>query len=190
MREIVQALKDQDYMRECSLRGTNSDPFLVSTKKSHERILLQQSARKWRSDAEGTRWGGNPDMFLFDDFDADMDRFNHISKLTSPLDETNWNLFGGSRNMMNKKEALERFFQRVGMACIGGAFLIGPMLVMSLHQTRFTALLTSSICVFGFGLVMAIFLDKQFDVLSATAAYAAVMVVFVGTSTSSPGNAS
>jgi hypothetical protein len=68
------------------------------------------------------------------------------------------------------------------MAAIGGAFLIGPMLLMVLHKTLLTTLLTSSICVFAFGLLMAMFLEKPFDVLSATAAYAAVLVVFIGTS--------
>jgi hypothetical protein len=67
------------------------------------------------------------------------------------------------------------------MAAIGGAFLIGPMLVMVLHKSLLTTLLTS-VCVIVFGVILAFALDDPFDVLSGTAAYAAVLVVFVGTS--------
>jgi len=68
------------------------------------------------------------------------------------------------------------------MAAIGGAFLVGPMLVMVLHRSVLTSLLTASLCVVAFGLTMAIYLEKPFEVLSGTAAYAAVLMVFVGTS--------
>lgn len=68
------------------------------------------------------------------------------------------------------------------MAAIGGAFLIGPMLLMVLHKSLLTMLLTTSLCVASFGGLMAFYLDEPFNVLSGTAAYAAVLVVFVGTS--------
>jgi hypothetical protein len=185
---IVQALQDHEYMKECSLKGINNDPFLVSTTKAHERILLQEAAREWREGAENERkMFVDKDRYRIRDFEEDMKRASVI-ELGETMDDTELDLFGGSRNAMNKKEALERFAQKVMMACIGGAFFIGPMLIMVLHQSRLTALLTASICVFAFGLVMAFFLEKQFDVLSTTAAYAAVIVVFVGTSTGSAGN--
>ena len=68
------------------------------------------------------------------------------------------------------------------MAAIGGAFLIRPMLIMVLHKSLLTTFLTSSLCVVFFGLILAFVLDDQFKVLSGTAANAAVLVVFVGTS--------
>lgn len=70
------------------------------------------------------------------------------------------------------------------MACLEEAFLIGTLLIMVLRQSFLTTLLTDSICVFAFGLLMALFLERPFDVLSGTAAYAAVLVVFVGASNS------
>lgn len=81
-------------------------------------------------------------------------------------------------------QTLERgeYVKKVGMAVLGGSFLIGPMLIMVLHPGLVTSLVTTSVCVFAFGLGIARFLDKPFDVLSATAAYAAVLIVFVGTS--------
>ncbi|KUJ17406.1 uncharacterized protein LY89DRAFT_684459 [Mollisia scopiformis] len=53
---------------------------------------------------------------------------------------------------------------------------------MVLHKSLLTTLLTTSICVSAFGLALALFLEDPFDVLSGTAAYAAALVVFVGTS--------
>ena len=54
---------------------------------------------------------------------------------------------------------------------------------MSLHQTKLTSLLTTSFFVLVVGIILAWYMkdaDKK-DILSATAAYAAVLVVFVGT---------
>ena len=68
------------------------------------------------------------------------------------------------------------------MAISGGVFLVAPMLIMVLHPTLVTSLVTSFVFVFVFSVTAAYFLDKPFDVLSGTAAYAAVLVVFVGTS--------
>ena len=53
---------------------------------------------------------------------------------------------------------------------------------MVLHKSLLTSLLTSSVCVIVFDVILAFALDDPFDVLPGTAAYAAVLVVFVGTS--------
>lgn len=78
---------------------------------------------------------------------------------------------------------IENCTKKVLMAVTGGAFLIVPMLIMVLHPSMLTSLITTSVFVFTFGLAISLspFLDRPFDVLSATAAYAAVLVVFIGT---------
>lgn len=62
--------------------------------------------------------------------------------------------------------------------------LISPMLLMVLHSDRTTSLATTSVATMLFALALAIsgrdLAGK--DVLGAVAAYAAVLVVFVGTS--------
>jgi hypothetical protein len=92
-------------------------------------------------------------------------------------------------------------------AVSGGGALIAPMLIMVLHPSRNTSLITTCVFVFAFALALATFnslalyvgqflrslgLKKDVlegvrlqakDILGATAAYAAVLVVFVGTST-------
>jgi len=62
------------------------------------------------------------------------------------------------------------------MAVIGGVMPVGPMLLISLVR-RMVVLVASSVCVLGFG-----FLERPGVMLSVMAACAAVMVVFVGTS--------
>lgn len=81
-------------------------------------------------------------------------------------------------------EYSEGFISRFKMALFGGNALVAPMLIMSLHPTKLTQLLTTSFFVLVVGIILAWYMndaDKK-DILGATAAYAAVLVVFVGSS--------
>lgn len=71
-------------------------------------------------------------------------------------------------------------FTELVLASVGAALLLGPMWLMVLHNTLYTGLITTTVCVAVFGLVVVSRLDKPMDVLSATAAYAAVLVILVG----------
>lgn len=86
------------------------------------------------------------------------------------------------------REQKKAFTGRVAMALFGGVSLIVPMLVMTLHPSRNTSLITTSAATFVFAIALAVGATDTAgkDVLAATAAYAAVLVVFVGTS--APGN--
>ena len=76
-----------------------------------------------------------------------------------------------------RKKKVERF----SMAVFGAFMLIAPMLIMSIHQSRLKSLLTSCLFVIFVALGLAQFSTAtNQEVLGATAAYAAVMVVFVG----------
>jgi hypothetical protein len=69
------------------------------------------------------------------------------------------------------------------MAAFGGVAVVGPMLLMVLYKHLLTSLLTVSVSVFVFALVMAAFLMGTPETLmGVVAAYAAVLVVFVRTS--------
>jgi hypothetical protein len=87
---------------------------------------------------------------------------------------------GGTRSENRAKSELAQLRDRTVMALLGGLFLVGPMWLMMLHKTLYTCLVATTACVTIFGLVMARLLDKPMEVLSGTAAYAAVLVVFVG----------
>ena len=82
-----------------------------------------------------------------------------------------------------------KFLSRLTMALFGGAALIAPMLIMTLHPTQLTTLLTTSVFVFVVAGVLAWLMEDAAgkDIVGATAAYAAVLVVFVGTGGGSSG---
>jgi len=67
---------------------------------------------------------------------------------------------------------------------VGGLSLIGPMLLMILRTDRLTALITTSVSTMLFALVVAKFAEESSspEIMGITAAYAAVLVVFVGAS--------
>ena len=68
----------------------------------------------------------------------------------------------------------------------GGIALIVPMLIMTLQPSRDKSLITVSVAAIVFALTLALCATDECgkDVLAATAAYTAVLVVFVGISTS------
>jgi len=74
--------------------------------------------------------------------------------------------------------------ERLWMGSFGGLALIVPMLIMVLDRGVKTSLIVTSVgtVLFAFALALAARTLKGMDVLAATAAYAAVLVVFVGTS--------
>jgi len=92
-----------------------------------------------------------------------------------------------SRGMINRRSKLKAFWARFYMAMFGGLALIGPMILMVLKQSLITALVTVSVSVFLFGFILAAFFPDlgPETVLGSVAGYAAVLVVFVGTSNTS-----
>jgi len=89
---------------------------------------------------------------------------------------------GGTRTENSAKSRALELRNNAAMAILGGLFLVGPMWLMVLHKTLYTGLVATTVCVVVFGIVMALLLENPTDVLSGTAAYAAVLVVFVGLS--------
>jgi hypothetical protein len=160
--KIVQALQDYDYMRTRSKEPT--DPFLVTGERWIDHRILQRAM------------GNFHDYFVAENFEID----NSIGPWMENEDGVP---IGGTRNEKIKETEWKNFIKRLQMAVLGGVFLLVPMWLMVLHQTRYTALISTTVFVAIFGLVMARYLEKEMEVLSVTAAYAAVLVVFVGLNT-------
>lgn len=159
-------------MTELRRRHPRHDPFFVSTEWALQRELIQ-------------------DIFEAELDLMDSDDASQMKRDLKPLrrgtlgglsDEDNVKRFWKTRTETIQTLEQGEYIKKVAMAVLGGSFLVGPMLVMVLHPGLVTSLVTTSVCVFAFGLGIARFLEKPFDVLSGTAAYAAVLVVFVGTS--------
>jgi hypothetical protein len=86
------------------------------------------------------------------------------------------------RTRLIKGRSTGAFLRRFFAALFGGITLIGPMLLMVLHKDKATDLSTTSVAVFLFAIVVAYFSDAAPEnIVSIVAAYAAVLVVFVGT---------
>ena len=86
------------------------------------------------------------------------------------------------RNRVIKKRGLREFLSRLLMALFSGTALVGPMILMVLHHDQTTSLSTTSVAVFLFATVVAYFSRAGAETVVVTvAAYAAVLVVFVGT---------
>ncbi|KAF2274488.1 uncharacterized protein EI97DRAFT_100763 [Westerdykella ornata] len=76
-------------------------------------------------------------------------------------------------------------FQRMCIGCLVGApFMLVPMIILQFQTTTAWKLSTVSVAVLLFSIILSISTDQSNDEhLVAVAAYAAVMVVFVGTTT-------
>ncbi|KAL8816850.1 MAG: hypothetical protein Q9191_008254 [Dirinaria sp. TL-2023a] len=169
LKKYIQAWRDLDYMHDCAKR--KNDPFMVTSSK----CLGAAAIREHLADIGSG---------LTDEQQELVELYRDHSAYPGPIDLDKPEVLGGYRTTTIKETKLQDFLVRLGMASLGWLFIVGPMLLMVLNNTKFTALLTTSVCVGTFGLMMARALEKPSDVLSATAAYAAVLVVFVGTTTS------
>lgn len=87
---------------------------------------------------------------------------------------------GGTRSENRAKSRAMQIQTNGAMAVLGGAFLVCPMWLMVLRESLYLCLITTTVCVVLFGAVMTVMLGEPKDVFSSTAAYAAVLVVFVG----------
>ena len=78
---------------------------------------------------------------------------------------------------------------RYTMSFMGGFALLVPMTIMVLHPGRFTALVTTIVSVFGIALILSMPTPLRqvgpSDAFTGVALYSAVLVVFVGASTTS-----
>ncbi|KAK5126614.1 hypothetical protein LTR85_009548 [Meristemomyces frigidus] len=158
MHNYCNALRDMDYMQEKAANGFDNDPFLLMTSKQMERELMQ-------------------DHGLLDHLDSHDD-------LPPSLDEEDPRLPGVGRTARIHAAQLENRFNKLYSALGGGLALIVPMIIMRLETGTVSCLVTTSGCVLIFSLVIAYRSNmRPNDILAVTAAYTAVLVVFVGTTT-------
>lgn len=102
-----------------------------------------------------------------------------------PDDFSDPTLIGGSRAWSKRTQEAELFALRFWFGFIGGLALIAPMILMVLLKQYGPALslTTVSVSTILFALSMARYSDQSpIALVATTAAYAAVLVVFVGTS--------
>lgn len=147
-------------MTECS--KLPQDFFLATGEREVDRFVINTVIQHTGESAQTLRAGP-------------MKRTHRVEPITKVL-----YAIGATRGEKTDLKRAQDFRERLLLAAIGAALLLGPMWLMVLHNTLFTGLITTTMCVTFFGLVASWRLDDPNDVLSATAAYAAVLVVFVG----------
>jgi hypothetical protein len=110
-------------------------------------------------------------------------RRDQLRYLQEPYDSDFPQLPGDSRAHIIRQRELEAIVKRFGVALAGGMALLIPMLIMVLHKDLLTTLLTVSVAIVIFSVLIAVYSHQTTsEILTLTAAYAAVLVVFVGAS--------
>jgi hypothetical protein len=162
---IVQGLRDWSYIQQCVRLG-DVDPFDITSNTTIGEDWIRGTVDAIKADIQDERKRSN------------MARYTPESSIWNPKTKTAYlsDFFGGTRHRNETK----LFLKRVLMALLGGVFLICPMIIMIFNPTLLGTLLTTCISVFLFGLTLSVVLENGFEILSGTAAYAAVLVVFVG----------
>ena len=151
-------------MQECAKRDFDHDPFLMMTSRELD----------WQVMKRAGLLSDNLDQLL----PVSADHEHPIVFASTPY-----------RHYANQTTAKGQILVRLSMALFGGLGLVVPMLVMVLVPGRTVSLIVTSVFTLAFAVVLALRNDLEPDkILAATAAYAAVLVVFVGASQNALGN--
>ena len=159
---IGEGLRNLEYMQECAARYPDDDerdPFYLKSTKVLQRQAMEDAGLIPNYMQPKGRLPGT------------LDRA-HSAKLP-----------GTARSMANEEARTDRLMVRFLMAMTGGLALLIPMLMMTYFPGKNVSVVTTSVAMLIFAAVITLGTQLAPDqVLGATAAYAAVLVVFVGTS--------
>lgn len=157
-------------MEDISISTGKRDPFLITSEDRLGFILFMRQG-------------------LFDHPDCEYDdteRCRRNIDSSRDWDQKRNILPATSRSERRKMTDYAQFIERLSLGVLGGLAIITPMVIMALKNSLLTSLLVTSIATMLFAGILALpRVGKSLDgstVLTAVAAYAAVLVVFVGTS--------
>ncbi|RMX75022.1 hypothetical protein D0869_12011 [Hortaea werneckii] len=154
------AVRNLDLMREKEKLGYDRDPFIVKSSRALERDILKNS-------------GLIPRHLL------------PQGELPPPYDHKRPLLSNGSggRHHANEQTTKKQRLERFAMASFGGLLIIVPMLIMANVPGKIASLVTSCVAIVIFAALVTLGTKLgPHEVLASVAAYAAVLVVFVGLS--------
>lgn len=109
-----------------------------------------------------------------------VERLKQHSVPTGPWERDNTDKPASALISTRTKTWKRAYWNRIGAAMIGGAFLITPMWILALQRDLFVHLAVATGCVTAFGISVSLYLETVDGVFAATLAYAAVIMVFVG----------
>jgi len=158
LHEYCDALRDREYMTETTKSGVFPNPFVLLKRNFMDETLINDLENGLRVDPHD--WAFCP--HAGDEFDE---------------------LPGGPWDPKTREQTK---YARYSMALLGSLILVGPMILMVLIKGVIVRLVTAGTCTIIFAFALAKLSTRTpFELMSATAAYTAVLVVFVGTSTGS-----
>lgn len=153
---LGQSLRDWDLMQAKWTPDFEKDPFKLVTSKALDKKIIEE---------------------------ARIALPNGPGLLQVPYDLNSPKLPGGSRGHVIQEKTTQLIAKRFGVALAGGLALLAPVIIMAVRKTLLKSLLTVSVAVLLFCVAVAKFShQKSVEILSLTAAYTAVLVVFVGVS--------
>ncbi|KFX96501.1 hypothetical protein V490_03316 [Pseudogymnoascus sp. VKM F-3557] len=159
MSDYCNALRDFDYMQQKVNHDIKRDPFYLMYSRWCDWEIM-------RPMVEGL-------------YEPDDERLLRI-----PRDHENPEMIGDARGWTRAQTRRASLIKRFWFGIVGGLSLIAPMLLILLHHDRVTALATASVATVLFATTMAFYNGADASPLAlvgATAAYAAVLIVLVGT---------
>ena len=170
-----------------------------ASKTAHHKTLLSTAARMHTQDLKthefSLSYPSKDERSAFDKTTEENESLYPVLALNQPLQGVqgtihangSWSRehYSWNCDYSTNKEyvAFRAFLERSSYGLIGGFALIIPMLIMKLYPTTLNVCLTTTLFVILVGQVLAGFLKDSINVLKMTAAYAAVLVVIVGTTT-------
>lgn len=191
LEKYIAATRDNDYIRTCVDRGLH-DPFLIRSERVVDASILKEELRRipaGRLENEllkipsGKLEEELPSGKLEEELCSQSENLLNDFNFVPPLEQEP-TAIGGTRTEMTRKQWTEDFLRRIVLSVVGGAFLVVPMWLMIKLNSQSASLITTTVFVFVSGIAAAYALDNAIAVISTTAAYAAVLVVFVGTNSS------
>lgn len=115
---------------------------------------------------------------------AKTERAENKVRQAQRVKKFDWSVYRTNRPIITRfVDDLAFFLPRFAIAIISGASLIVPMIIMTLNKSLTKSLITTSAAVLLLaGVLSFIIKAKTYDIITTTATYAAVLVVFVGLS--------
>ncbi|KAI0415212.1 hypothetical protein F5X98DRAFT_376988 [Xylaria grammica] len=135
-----------------------------------------EESENWESDLEAYSKERYVDSYILHSLLGDATKDATEEPIPASAWESTNEPIGGTRSDTTENSESAQFRQRIAIATIAGSFLIGPMWLMVLHNTLYTCLVSTTVFVTVFGIILACSLDSPKEVMSGTAAYAAVLV--------------
>jgi hypothetical protein len=145
------------------------DYFIASYERHHDKSVIQKAMANHYFDEDIFYEGEKKDALATGPWEKRDDR-----GIANPI--------GGTRGTIVKSLIRQAFWWKLGASIVGAGFLVGPMWLLALKQRLYLQLEVTTGFIFGFGLVLACFVEKTDQVFAGTLAYAAVLMVFVGLS--------